>query len=53
MCVGHNEMDNDAGIFAHVLAAVDGTCTGTFKESRGRPGPGGHSSRTKVTSRFT
>ncbi len=29
--VGHNEMDNDAGIFARVLAAVDGTCTGTFK----------------------
>jgi len=29
--VGHNEMDNDAGIFEHVLAAVDGTCTGTFK----------------------
>jgi triacylglycerol lipase len=29
--VGHNEMDNDAGIFAHVLAAVDGACTGTFK----------------------
>ena len=29
--VGHNDMDNDAGIFAHVLAAVDGTCTGTFK----------------------
>jgi len=29
--VGHNEMDNDAGIFVHVLAAVDGTCTGTFK----------------------
>ena len=28
--VGHNEMDNDAGIFTHVLAAVDGTCTGTF-----------------------
>jgi triacylglycerol lipase len=28
--VGHNDMDNDAGIFAHVLAAVDGTCTGTF-----------------------
>jgi triacylglycerol lipase len=27
----HNDMDNDAGIFAHVLAAVDGTCTGTFK----------------------
>jgi len=24
-------MDNDAGIFARVLAAVDGTCTGTFK----------------------
>ncbi len=30
--VGHNDMDNDAGIFAHVLAAVDRTCTGTFKE---------------------
>ena len=29
--VGHNEMDNDPGIFAHVLAAVDGTCTGTFR----------------------
>jgi triacylglycerol lipase len=29
--VSHNEMDNDAGIFAHVLAAVDGTCTGTMK----------------------
>jgi len=29
--VGHNDMDNDAGIFAHVLAAVDGVCTGTFK----------------------
>ena len=29
--VGHNEMDNDPGIFARVLAAVDGTCTGTFK----------------------
>lgn len=27
----HNDMDNDAGIFTHVLAAVDGTCTGTFK----------------------
>jgi len=27
----HNDMDNDAGIFVHVLAAVDGTCTGTFK----------------------
>jgi triacylglycerol lipase len=26
--VGHNEMDNDAGVFTHVLAAVDGTCTG-------------------------
>src|SRR6478609_11994845 len=25
--VHHNDMDNDAGIFAHVLAAVDGTCT--------------------------
>jgi triacylglycerol lipase len=29
--VGHNEMDNDPGIFAHVLAAVDGTCTGTIR----------------------
>ena len=29
--VGHNEMDNDAGIFVHVLAAVDRTCTGTMK----------------------
>jgi triacylglycerol lipase len=29
--VSHNDMDNDAGIFAHVLAAVDGTCTGTFR----------------------
>jgi triacylglycerol lipase len=29
--VGHNEMDNDPTIFAHVLAAVDGTCDGTFK----------------------
>ncbi len=29
--VKHNDMDNDAGIFVHVLAAVDGTCTGTFK----------------------
>lgn len=29
--VSHNEMDNDAGIFAHVLAAVDGTCTGTMR----------------------
>jgi triacylglycerol lipase len=29
--VRHNNMDNDAGIFNHVLAAVDGTCTGTFK----------------------
>jgi pimeloyl-ACP methyl ester carboxylesterase len=28
--VGHNELDNDAGVFAHTLAAVDGTCTGTF-----------------------
>lgn len=27
----HNDMDNEAGIFTHVLAAVDGTCTGTFK----------------------
>ena len=29
--VSHNNMDNDAGIFAHVLSAIDGTCTGTFK----------------------
>lgn len=29
--VSHNEMDNDAGIFAHVLAAVDGTCTGEMR----------------------
>ncbi|MBA2299831.1 MAG: hypothetical protein H0W22_03560 [Chloroflexi bacterium] len=29
--VGHNDMDNDAGIFTHVLEAIDGTCTGTFK----------------------
>lgn len=29
--VGHNDMDNDAGVFSHVLAAIDGTCTGTFK----------------------
>ena len=27
----HNDMDNDAGIFAHVLAAVDGTCTGEMR----------------------
>ena len=29
--VSHNDMDNDAGIFAHVLAAVDGTCTGEIR----------------------
>ena len=29
--VRHNDMDNDSRIFTHVLAAVDGTCTGTFK----------------------
>jgi triacylglycerol lipase len=29
--VRHNDMDNDAGIFTHVLAAVDDRCTGTFK----------------------
>ncbi len=29
--VGHNEMDNDAGIFTDVLAAVDRSCRGTFK----------------------
>ena len=28
--VRHNDLDNDAAVFAHVLAAVDGTCTGTF-----------------------
>lgn len=27
----HNDMDNDAAVMAHVLASVDGTCTGTFK----------------------
>ncbi len=30
--VSHNDMDNDAGIFAHVRAAVNrAACTGTFK----------------------
>ena len=29
--VRHNDMDNHAGVFAHVLAAVDGVCTGTAK----------------------
>lgn len=29
--VGHNEMDNDATIFGHVLKAVDRVCAGTFK----------------------
>lgn len=29
--VGHNELDNDATVFAHVLAAVDRTCTGTMR----------------------
>jgi triacylglycerol lipase len=29
--VRHNDMDNDAGIFVSVLAAVDRQCTGTFK----------------------
>jgi triacylglycerol lipase len=28
--VRHNDLDNDAGVFAHVLAGVDGACTGTF-----------------------
>lgn len=27
----HNDMDNDAAVMAHVLASVEGTCTGTFK----------------------
>ncbi len=27
----HNDMDNDPVVMAHVLASVDGTCTGTFK----------------------
>lgn len=29
--VAHNDMDNDPAIFAHVLAAVDGTCTGVIR----------------------
>jgi hypothetical protein len=29
------KMDADAGIFARFLAAVCGTCAGTFKQSRG------------------
>lgn len=29
--VGHNELDNDATVFAHVLAAVDRACTGTMR----------------------
>jgi hypothetical protein len=30
--VGHNDMDNDAGIFQHVLASVNrAACTGAFK----------------------
>jgi triacylglycerol lipase len=29
--VGHNDMDNSAAVFAHVLAGVDRACTGTFK----------------------
>jgi len=29
--VHHNDMDNDGGIFRHVLAGVDRRCTGTFK----------------------
>jgi triacylglycerol lipase len=28
--VSHNDLDNDPGVFSRVLAAVDGTCTGTF-----------------------
>jgi len=27
----HNDMDNDPAVMAHVLASVDGTCTGTLK----------------------
>jgi triacylglycerol lipase len=27
----HNSMDNDPNVMAHVLAAVDGACTGTFR----------------------
>ena len=34
--VGHNDMDNDAGIFAHVLAAVDGTCTARSSRTPGQ-----------------
>ena len=29
--VPHNDMDNDATIFSHVLAATDRVCAGTFK----------------------
>jgi triacylglycerol lipase len=29
--VGHNDMDNDATIFRHILAAVDRVCAGTFR----------------------
>ena len=28
--IRHNDLDNDAGVFAHVLAGVDGGCSGTF-----------------------
>lgn len=28
--VRHNDLDNNAAVFAHVLAGVDGGCTGTF-----------------------
>lgn len=28
--IGHNEMDNDPGVMAHVLSAIDGGCPGTF-----------------------
>lgn len=28
--IGHNEMDNDPGVMAHVLSAIDGGCAGTF-----------------------
>jgi hypothetical protein len=29
--VSHSGLTQDAGVFAHVLAAVDGTCPGVFQ----------------------
>jgi hypothetical protein len=28
--IAHNDLDDDEAVFAHVLAAIDETCTGTF-----------------------